>query len=144
MYASKSFRTGSPPPSGTPPRTEDFDLGLVSGQAGNSPGDPERGRSPPVSPPMSPIHDRDNHDTTFIAALEPNDLGKATASGAFNKPRLPFDEQQYKERQIRLLEGRNTPSPQLVRPFSPHALSIDEQTAGRSWNSSLGSTVSRT
>ena len=144
LYASNGFRTGSPPPSCTPPRMEDFDLGLVSGQAGNSPGDPERGRSPPVSPPMSPIHDQDKHDTTFIAALEPNDLGKATASGAFNKPRLPFDEQQYKERQIRLLEGRNTPSPQLVRPFSPHALSIDEQTAGRSRNSSLGSTFSRT
>ena len=144
LYASNSFRTGSPPPSGTPPRMEDFDLGLISGQAGNILGDPERGRSPPVSPPMSPTHDRDNQDTTFIAALEPNDLGKATASGAFNKPRLPFDEQQYKERQIRLLEGRNTPSPQLVRPFSPHALSNDEQTAGRSRNSSLGSTFSRT
>ena len=144
LYASNGFRAGSPPPSGTPPRMEEFDLGLVSGQAGNNLADPERGRSPPLSPPMSPIHDRDNHDTTFIAALEPNDLGKATASGAFNKPRLPFDEQQYKERQIRLLEGRNTPSPQLIRPFSPHALSIDEQTVGRSRNNSLGSTFSRT
>lgn len=144
LYASTSFRAGSPPPSSTPPRMEEFDLGLVSGQAGNNLADSGYGRSPPLSPPMSPSNDRDHPDTTFLAALEPNDLGKATASGAFNKPRLQFDEQQYKERQIRLLEGRNTPSPQLIRPFSPQALSIDEQTAGRSRNNSLGSTFSRT
>ena len=144
LYASTGFRAGSPPPSGTPPRMEDFDLGLVSGQAGNNLADSGYGRSPPLSPPMSPSHDPNNHDATFIAALEPNDLGKATASGAFSKPKLQFDEQQYKERQIRLLEGRNTPSPQLIRPFSPQALSTDGQTAGRSRNNSLGSTFSKT
>ena len=144
LYTSTGFRAGSPPLSSTPPRMEEFDLGLVTGQAGNNLADSGYGRSPPLSPPMSPSHDQNNPDTTFLAALEPNDLGKATASGAFNKPRLQFDEQQYKERQIRLLEGRNTPSPQLIRPFSPQALSIDEQTAGRSRNNSLGSTLSRT
>lgn len=144
LYASTGFRAGSPPPSSTPTRMEEFDLGLVPDQAGNHFADSGYGRSPPLSPPMSPSHDPNNQDTTFLAALEPNDLGKATASGAFNKPKLQYDEQQYKERQIRLYEGRNTPSPQLIRSFSPPALSIDEQTSGRSRNNSLGSTFSRT
>ncbi len=144
LYASPGFRAGSPPPSGTPSRMEEFDLGLAPEQAGNNLADSGYGRSPPLSPPMSPAQDPNHHDATFLAALEPNDLGKATASGAFNKPKLQFDEQQYKERQIQLLEGRNTPSPQLIRPFSPQGLSIDEQTTGRSRNNSLGSTFSRT
>lgn len=143
LYASTGFRAGSPPPSGTPSRMEDFDLGLGADQAGNNLTDSGYGRSPPLSPPMSPAHDSSNPDTTLLASLEPNDLGKATASGAFNKPRLQFDEQQYKERQIQLLEGRNTPSPQLVRPFSPQGLSLNEKTTGRSRNNSLGSTFSR-
>lgn len=144
LYASTGFRAGSPPPSGTPSRMEDFDLGLVLDQPGNNLADSGYGRSPPLSPPMSPSYDPNDHDTTFLAALEPNDLGKATASGAFNKPKLQYDDQKYKERQIQLLEGRNTPSPQLIRSFSPPALSIDEQTTGRSRNNSLGSTFSRT
>lgn len=144
LYASTGFRAGSPPPSSTPSRMEEFDLGLAPDQAANHLADSGYGRSPPLSPPMSPSHDPSNQDATFLAALEPNDLGKATASGVFNKPKLQYDEQQYKERQIRLYEGRNTPSPQLIRSFSPPALSIDEQTTGRSRNNSLGSTFSRT
>ena len=144
LYASSGFRAGSPPPSTMAARMEDFDLGLIPDQAGNNLADSGYGRSPPVSPPISPSHDSHDHDGTFLAALEPNDIGKATASGAFNKPKLQYNEQQYKERQIQLLEGRNTPSPQLIRSFSPQALSIDEQTSGRSRNNSLGSTFSRT
>ena len=144
LYASNGFRAGSPPPSGTPSRMEEFDLGLVPDPTGNNLADSGYGKSPPLSPPMSPSHETKKHDTTFLAALEPNDLGKATASGAFNKPKLQYDEREYKERQIQLLEGRNTPSPQLIRPFSPQALSIDEQTNARSRNNSLGSTFSRT
>lgn len=143
LYASTGFRAGSPPPSGTPSRMEEFDLGLAPEPTGNNLADSGYGRSPSLSPPMSPTYDLNNHDKTFLAALEPNDLGKATASGAFNKPKLQYDDQKYKERQIQLLEGRNTPSPQLIRSFSPPALSIDEQTTGRSRNNSLGSTFSR-
>lgn len=144
LYASSRSRAGSPPPSDTPPRIEGFDLDLVADQSSNKLADSGYRKSPPLSPPMSPSYDPNNHDTTFLAALEPNDLGKATASGAFKKPKLQYDEQQYKERQIQLLEGRNTPSPQLTRSLSPQALSIDEQTTGRSRNNSLGSTFSRT
>ena len=137
LYASTGFRAGSPPPSGAQSRLEEFDLGLVADEACNNLADSGYGRSPQLSPPMSPSLDPSKQDATFLAALEPNDLGKATASGAFNKPKLQYNEQQYKERQIQLLEGRNTPSPQLIRPFSPQA-------NGRSRNGSLGSTFSRT
>lgn len=145
LYASNGFRAGSPPPSGTPPRMQDFDLGLPPDDTLNDRhADSGYGRSPPLSPPMSPNQDLNEQDATFVAALEPNDLGKATASGAFNKPKVQYNEQQYLQRQLALQEGRGTPSPQLVRPFSPQAFSIDEQTTGRSRNNSLGSTMSRT
>ncbi|KAL8951625.1 MAG: hypothetical protein Q9222_002425 [Ikaeria aurantiellina] len=129
VYTSNEFRAASPPPSGSPPRMGDFDLDLPT-EPSNHYGNLGRGRSPPLSPPMSPIQ-----DNTFVASLEPNDLGKATASGAFNKPNKQYSEQQYLERQIQLQQGRESPS--LVRPFSPSAASIDEQLQGRSRNASL-------
>ena len=145
LYASNGFRAGSPPPSGTPPRMQEFDLGLTPEDNTNDRHiDSGYGRSPPLSPPMSPNQDLIAGDANLIAALEPNDLGKATASGAFNKPNKQYNEQQYLQRQLALQEGRGTPSPQLVRPFSPQVFSINEQTAGRSRNNSLGSNFSRT
>ena len=142
LYSSNGFRTASPAPSGTPPRMQDFDLGLNNDQTSHPRADSAQGRSPPLSPPLSPEQDL-NQDPTFVASLEPNDLGKATASGAFNKPTKQYDEQQYLQRQLQLQEGRGTPSPQLFRPFSPTARSIDEHTTGRSRNNSLGSQFSR-
>ncbi len=140
LYVSNGFRAASPAPSGTQPRMAEFDLGFSNGQAGNT-SDSGNGKSPPLSPPLSPDQDL-NQDPTFVASLEPNDLGKATASGAFNKPTKQYDEQQYLRRQLQLQEGRNTPSPQFFRPFSPQTPSIDEQTTGRSRNNSLGSNFS--
>ena len=143
MYVSNGFRAGSPPPSASPPRMGDFDLGLADENNIKNPTDSGYGRSPPLSPPISPSPDTNDQDSTFVAALEPNDLGKATASGAFNKPKKQYNEQQYLQRQIQLQEGRGTPSPQLIRPFSPPAFSLDEQTTGLSRNNSRGSTLSR-
>lgn len=145
LYASNGFCAGSPPPSATPSRMQEFDLGLTPDDVSNDrPVDSGYGRSPPMSPLMSPSHDLIGQDATFVAALEPNDLGKATASGAFNKPPKQYNEQQYLQRQLALQEGRGTPSPQLVRPFSPQAFSNEEHATGRSRNNSLGSTLSRT
>ncbi|KAL8861471.1 MAG: hypothetical protein Q9178_001995 [Gyalolechia marmorata] len=126
FYSFNDFRAGGTPP---PPGIGEFDLGLAPQP---SEADPNQaiGRSPPLSPPMSPTQ-----ENTFVAALEPNDLGKATASGAFNKPSKQYSEQQYLERQLRLQEGRESPA--LVRPFSPSAASMDEQVTGRSRNVSL-------
>ena len=143
LYASNGFRAASPAPSGTPPRMQDFDLGLNNDQNSHPRADSAQGRSPPLSPPLSSEQDL-NQDPTFVASLEPNDLGKATASGAFSKPIKQYNEQQYLQRQLQLQEGRGTPSPQLFRPFSPAANSIDEKTTGRSRNNSFGSQFSRT
>lgn len=137
LYTSNDIRAGSPPPSATPPRMGEFDLGL-NGDASTSPlekNEPGYGRSPPLSPPVSP-----SADATFVSSLEPNDLGKATASGAFNKPKRQYNEQQYLQRQLQLQQGRETPPP--VRSFSPNAPSIDENVNGRSRNDSVNSTYS--
>lgn len=122
-------RAASPPPLGPPPNMQEFDLGLAI-EPSNVHGDSGQGKSPPVSPPMSPIK-----DNMFLASLEPNDLGKATASGAFNKPSKQYSEQQYLHRQLQLQQGRESPS--LVRPFSPSAASMDEQITGRTRDNSL-------
>lgn len=136
-YASNESRAASPP-SDIPPRPTDFDVSLLEEQTlgTRSQLDSGYGRSPPVSPPTSPIQ-----DPTLVASLEPNDVGKATASGAFNKPRKQYDEQQYLQRQLQLQQGRETPP--LPRSFSPTALSIDEKAAGRSRDGSFTSTQSR-
>ena len=139
VYASNNFRAGSPPPTNPPSRMAEFDLGLNEGSpiSAMEKNHSEFGRSPPLSPPMSPTEDQ-----TFISALEPNDVGKATASGAFNKPKKQYDEQQYLQRQIQLQQGRQTPPP--ARPFSPSAASIDEHVTGRTRKNSVASTRSMT
>ena len=137
LHASNNFRTASPPPSATPPRMGDFDLGLNSDNSTScvEKNDSGYGRSPPLSPPMSPTE-----DAVLVSALEPNDIGKATASGAFNKPKRQYNEQQYLQRQLQLQQGRETPPP--LRPFSPNAPPIDEKTISRSRNDSVNSTLS--
>ena len=144
LYSSNTFRAGSPQPSVTPPRMGDFDLGLNDDQTPNNHTDSGYGRSPPLSPSLSPDSTPHSPDPTLLASLEPNDVGKATASGAFNKPMKQYSEQQYLQRQLQLQEGRNTPSPQLTRPYSPQtSLYDDKALSGRSRNNSQGTTFSR-
>ncbi|KAK8030190.1 hypothetical protein PG993_011481 [Apiospora rasikravindrae] len=47
-----------------------------------------------------------------IAALPigPNDRGKATALGVFQKPAQPYDESRFAQRQLQLQQGRDTPT----------------------------------
>lgn len=70
------------------------------------------------SPPMSPLSTGYQGNSALTSALQPNDRGKATALGTFNRPKL-FDERQYSERQIRLQQGRESPSPVQSAPESP-------------------------
>lgn len=106
-------RAASPPASGSPSRLREFDLGLSAGpSAATSQTETGYFRSPPLSPPVSPVP-----DPTLVAALEPNDVGKATALGAFNKPSKQFDEQQFVERQLQLQQRRD--SPPIAHPSSP-------------------------
>jgi hypothetical protein len=61
------------------------------------------GASPSPSGPVSPVEPMDfDENNALNRALEPGDRGKATAMGAFNKPKQSFDEQQYMERQRQL------------------------------------------
>lgn len=42
--------------------------------------------------------------------VNPNDRGKATAMGLFNKPARHYDDAQFQQRQMQMHEGRNSPS----------------------------------
>ena len=128
----REFRDGSPPPSATPTGITGFDLGFDEPSSATSrEGHSGFGRSPPLSPPMSPSLDT----STFISSLEPNDIGKATALGAFNKPTQPYDDHQYAQRQLQLQEGRETPSPRA-------GTKNDSDWIGRSRNDSFASVQS--
>lgn len=89
VYSSKS---ASPP---VPPLTT---FGLFS----------KPGQSPLASGPNSPLSPTIEESSVLKQALEPADRGKATAMGAFNKPKHAFDEQQYMERQMQLQRSAST------------------------------------
>ncbi|KAK0615586.1 hypothetical protein B0T17DRAFT_644585 [Bombardia bombarda] len=77
-------------------------LGIrVPAQADTS---PSFGGSPPLSPPISETGDQ------HVLSIQPNDVGKATAMGVFQKPSQPYDESKYAQRQIQLQQGRETPT----------------------------------
>lgn len=133
-----SHRAASPPASGSPSRLREFDLGLPAGPSPAT-SQPETGyfRSPPLSPPMSPVP-----DPKLVAALEPNDVGKATALGAFNKPSKQFDEQQYLERQMIQLQQRRD-SPPSTQNTSPMAHTSAQPTQNQPRSQSPVSPLSR-
>jgi hypothetical protein len=69
------------------------------------------GSSPAVSQAQSPVLGSPvlseyDENQALSAALQPNDRGKATAMGAFNKPKEAFSEQQYAERMKRMQQER--------------------------------------
>ncbi|KAK0671947.1 hypothetical protein QBC41DRAFT_269507 [Cercophora samala] len=65
------------------------------------------GAAPPLSPPIS-----ETGEQSFLP-IQPNDVGKATALGMFQKPSQPYDESTYAQRQIQLQQGRETPTPKI-------------------------------
>ncbi|KAL1861933.1 hypothetical protein Plec18170_000757 [Paecilomyces lecythidis] len=93
----------TPPPSATSPGLQsNKELGFEPASASSTTG---YGVIPPLSPPVS-----ENEDASILAAaLQPEDKGKATAMGLFNKPNSKYDEQQFTRRQLQMHEGRNTP-----------------------------------
>ncbi|KAI0116717.1 hypothetical protein F4814DRAFT_258515 [Daldinia grandis] len=62
------------------------------------------GGVPPLSPPISETEDNS------ILQIHPNDLGKATALGVFQKPLQPYDESRYAQRQLQRQQGREMPT----------------------------------
>ncbi|KAF9696933.1 hypothetical protein EKO04_004965 [Ascochyta lentis] len=60
-------------------------------------------------PPASPVTSDQEENPALNAALQQGDRGKATAMGAFNKPKEAFSEQQYAERLRRMQPERELP-----------------------------------
>ncbi|KAL4944779.1 hypothetical protein BDV06DRAFT_186450 [Aspergillus oleicola] len=67
----------------------------------------------PLSPPVS-----ENEEVNFMAAVQPEDRGKATAMGMFNKPRTAYDENQFSRRQLQMFQERSIP-PQWQQSAAP-------------------------
>lgn len=65
---------------------------------------PGNSGSLPLSPAVS-----DTAEQPTLSIL-PQDVGKATAMGIFQKPSQPYDESQYVQRQLQLQQGRETPT----------------------------------
>lgn len=84
--------------------------------------------------PLSPPASEKEEGAALRAALQPEDHGKATAMGYFNKPRSPFDESQFTRRQLQMHQGRDTPPPGRATPQEP---------IGRSRGPSIASQRSR-
>ncbi|RDW90689.1 uncharacterized protein DSM5745_02464 [Aspergillus mulundensis] len=97
-------RPTSPPSSATSPSRPPIESELKPPSFGQ----------PPLSPPVS-----ENEEVTLMAALQPEDRGKATAMGMFNKPRTAYDESQFSHRQVQMFQGRNTPPPLRQQPQVP-------------------------
>ncbi|KAL5394903.1 hypothetical protein PMIN06_005680 [Paraphaeosphaeria minitans] len=78
--------------------------------------------SPILSQPQSPLLTSplvsDSEDAqTLNTALQPQDRGKATAMGAFNKPKAAFSEEQYRERLRQMqLERESSAAAKLDNP----------------------------
>ncbi|EOA82951.1 uncharacterized protein SETTUDRAFT_156607 [Exserohilum turcica Et28A] len=76
--------------------------------------------SRPQSPPLiSPVISEDSDAYSLNAALQPTDRGKATAMGAFNKPKEAFSEEQYAERLRQMnqdRQARESPAPGSENP----------------------------
>ncbi|KAF2828784.1 hypothetical protein CC86DRAFT_198207 [Ophiobolus disseminans] len=94
-----AFRSESPVPLNLP------NMSRNNSSAGSSPV-----LTRPMSPPLaSPVTSDSEEGHALKAALQPNDRGKATAMGAFNKPKEAFSEQQYAERLRHMHRERDLP-----------------------------------
>ncbi|KZM26962.1 uncharacterized protein EKO05_0004757 [Ascochyta rabiei] len=102
FYRGPMFRSDSPNPLGHPSVMRNNSQ-LSSG--GSSPVVPHSQSPPPTSPVISDHEE----NPALTAALQQADRGKATAMGAFNKPKEAFSEQQYAERLRRMQMERELP-----------------------------------
>ncbi|KAK8194267.1 hypothetical protein M8818_007455 [Zalaria obscura] len=87
-YQPYAVEATSPPPT----LTTFGSIRIPSNNASPGPSYPQSPTSPVDLDPMNPLS----------SAINPEDRGKATALGAFNKPAQQFDEQQYLQRQLQL------------------------------------------
>lgn len=80
--------------------------------------------SPPLSPPISDSGDQ------LQLSIQPNDRGKATAMGVFQKPSLPYDESRFAQRQLQLQHGRDTPTePTRTASNASHSTAVSRSSS---------------
>ncbi|KAI0430543.1 hypothetical protein F5Y09DRAFT_227102 [Xylaria sp. FL1042] len=106
-----NLRSTSPPASASP--TGPPNLGIRVPSTGES--KLNFGGAPPLSPPISET------DENAIMPINPNDRGKATALGVFQKPSQPYDESRFVQRQLQLQRGRETPTQKARDGPNPRA-----------------------
>ncbi|KAF2644783.1 hypothetical protein P280DRAFT_391502 [Massarina eburnea CBS 473.64] len=75
-----------------------------------------RPTSPLLLSPLSPLIPETEVTKALSIAINPQDRGKATASGAFNKPKQAFSEEAYAERTRRMQQERGASVPKLDQP----------------------------
>ncbi|KIW81242.1 hypothetical protein Z517_04267 [Fonsecaea pedrosoi CBS 271.37] len=96
-FSTSAFRDASPPPAVQSQALASLDFGLKS-----PPNHPRRYQT------ASPTNDEDD-GSIYKQSLQPNDRGKATAMGLFNRPQQQFDEAKFQERQLQMHGGRISP-----------------------------------
>jgi hypothetical protein len=102
-------------PSRTDSPTPSTHSGTVNGKDAQSNASSPITSRPTSPPPMSPLAS----DGELNTAVQYQDRGKATAMGAFNKPKHAFSEEQYAERLKKLQSERDAPAPKLDSPRKP-------------------------
>ncbi|OTA56668.1 hypothetical protein K449DRAFT_336359 [Hypoxylon sp. EC38] len=95
-----NLRSMSPPATASSAGTPDLGARVPSATDMRS----NFGGVPPLSPPISETEENS------ILSIHPNDRGKATALGVFQKPSQPYDESRYAQRQLQRQQGRETPT----------------------------------
>lgn len=138
VQAASVYRGPSPPPLAESPQSQALDRPQqeLAASTNSDPSTPSYGFVPPLSPPISEVEE----SVTLAAAVQPEDRGKATAMGLFNKPSGPYDEQQFMKLQLQMHEGRNTPP--IARRSPSNSMSKPE-TVGRPRGLSTTSYASR-
>ncbi|KAK7524571.1 hypothetical protein IWZ03DRAFT_340570 [Phyllosticta citriasiana] len=114
---SQRFRPSSPSPTAIA-----HNRAIVHSIVDSDSGTSSPGAGTPTSPFM-PVTPSDE-SSPLTRAIDPNDRGKATAMGAFNKPAQKFDEKQYLERQRQINQERAAEAlRQAPAATSPHSKS---------------------
>ncbi|KAK7534081.1 uncharacterized protein J3D65DRAFT_556952 [Phyllosticta citribraziliensis] len=115
------FRPSSPSPTAIA-----HNRAIVHSIVDSDSGTSSPGAGTPTSPFM-PVTPSDEN-SPLSRAIDPNDRGKATAMGAFNKPAQRFDEKEYLERQRQINQERaaealrQAPPAISPQPKSPESL----------------------
>lgn len=99
---------------------------------------PSFGGNPPLSPPIS------ENDEYSMLPIQPNDVGKATAMGLFNRPAHQYDDSKFAQRQVQMKHGRDIPNARsatdpVADKYYSRSLSSTQRTSSEKYDSRLNS-----